>query len=163
MNRRVMGIDPGLRVTGWGLLEESTRGNVRVVASGEVRSPVKEELAARLGTLMNQLENVLAEHKPAEVAIEKIFVNKNPASTLFLGCARGVALAVAARSGARVFEYSATTVKKAVAGYGHAEKSQVLWMIQQLLRTQEPFSADTADAIALALCHVHHASFQSQF
>jgi len=153
---RILGIDPGLQVTGFGVLEKS--GNrLAYVASGCVRSG-RGELPARLKTLLEGLNEVIATHRPAQVAIEKVFVNVNPQSTLLLGQARGTAICAAVLAGLPVAEYTALQVKQAVVGKGHAKKEQVQQMVQRLLALPGIPAPDAADALACAICHAHGAS-----
>ncbi|MEE8123187.1 MAG: crossover junction endodeoxyribonuclease RuvC [Alphaproteobacteria bacterium] len=152
---RLMGLDPGLRVTGWGVID--VEGNhLRHAGSGVVRSDGELDTPARLVQLFDGLSRVFAEYKPDETAVEETFVNRNPASTLKLGLARGVVLLVPARAGHAVSEYAPNLVKKSVVGNGHAAKRQVAMMVRALLRGVELESADAADALAVAICHAHH-------
>ncbi len=152
---RILGLDPGLGTTGWGLIE--AQGNrLSHVANGELKTKTAEPLPARLADLAGQLEALLAEHRPQAVAVEEVFVNLNPQSTLKLGQARGVALMCAARSGLEVGEYAARLVKKAVVGTGNAEKAQVHAMVGRLLPGVAIAGADAADALAVAITHAHH-------
>ncbi len=154
---RLIGIDPGLQHTGWGIIDVS--GNsMHHVADGAVHSSADRSLADRLCQLYEALVNVLATWKPDEAAVEEIFVNKNPASTLKLGMARGVALLVPAKAGLLVTEYPTNLIKKSVVGAGHAEKSQVQMMMRVLLPGCTLKSPDAADALAVAVCHAHHRS-----
>ena len=153
---RILGIDPGLQVTGFGVLDKN--GNrLAYVASGCVRSG-RGELAARLKTLLEGLHEVIATHRPAEVAIEKVFVHVNPQSTLLLGQARGTAICAAVLAGLPVAEYTALQVKQAVVGKGHAKKDQVQQMVKRLLALPGIPSPDAADALACAICHAHGGS-----
>ncbi len=152
---RLIGLDPGLRTTGWGVIE--TDGNrLRHVADGAVRSDDHLPMAARLAQLYERLADVIGRHRPDEAAVEETFVNVNPASTLKLGQARAVALLVPARLGLPVAEYPPNLVKKSVVGAGHAAKQQVEAMIRILLPGSQLASADAADALAVAICHAHH-------
>jgi crossover junction endodeoxyribonuclease RuvC len=152
---RLLGIDPGLRVTGWGLIE--TRGNrLSYIADGVVRSTSGAPLAARLLQLFDGLCAVIESFSPIEVAVEETFVNSNAASTLKLGQARGIALLVPARFGLTVAEYPPNLIKKSVVGVGHAAKGQVQMMVRTLLPGCLATSADAADALAIAICHAHH-------
>lgn len=151
---RVLGLDPGLRNTGWGVIEVD--GNrLRAVADGTVRSDETLSLAERLAQLYAGLELVIAEHAPDEAAVENTFVNKNPASTLKLGQARGVVLLAPARVGIPVTEYQPSLVKKAVVGTGGAAKQQMGMMVKALLPGATCHSTDSADALAVAICHAH--------
>lgn len=153
---RLVGLDPGLRHTGWGVID--VRGNrLTAVAAGAVHSDGKQALADRLVALFAQLNEVLDQWRPDEAAVEETFVNKNPASTLKLGVARGVVLLAPALRGIPVHEYSANLVKKSVVGVGHADKAQVEMMVRRLLPGCDA-TADAADALAVAICHAHHAA-----
>jgi len=151
---RLIGLDPGLRTTGWGVID--VEGNrLRHVAHGVVRVPIEGALAARLHALFDGIAAVVAEQQPREAAIEETFVNVNPNSTLKLGQARGVVLLAPARAGLPVFEYAANLVKKSVTGAGHADKRQIAMMVGRLLPGVAA-TADAADALAVAICHAHH-------
>lgn len=152
---RIIGIDPGLRKTGWGVIE--TLGNsLHFIASGTVKSDDKLDLASRLAQLYEGLEAVIHLHQPFEAAVENTFVNKDPTSTLKLGQARGIAMLAPARAGMRVAEYAPTAVKKTVIGVGHGEKGQIRMMVKVLMPRAEFDTDDAADAIAIAICHAHH-------
>ncbi len=151
---RVLGVDPGLRATGWGVIE--MRGSrLSHVANGVCRSG-SGALAERLAALFEQLCAVIAAHDPAAAAVEQTFVNKDGAATLKLGQARGIALLAPARAGLAVGEYAPNAVKKAVVGVGHAEKGQVAHMVGLQLPGAEIAGPDAADALAVAICHAHH-------
>jgi crossover junction endodeoxyribonuclease RuvC len=152
---RVLGLDPGLRHTGWGVID-ATGNRLSHVADGVVHAPVDLPLAQRLVTLFRQLTEVLERFRPDEAAVEETFVNKNAASTLKLGVARGVVLLAPAERGLPVAEYSANLIKKSVVGAGHAEKQQVQLMVRRLLPGCAIEKADAADALAVAICHAHH-------
>jgi crossover junction endodeoxyribonuclease RuvC len=154
---RLLGLDPGLRHTGWGVIE-SDGVRLRYVADGAVDSDGGLPIAERLVQLHDGLAAVLAELRPQEAAVEETFVNKNPASTLKLGLARGVALLVPALAGIKVVEYPPNLIKKSVVGAGHAGKEQVQAMVRHLLPGCLSSSADAADALAVAICHAHHAA-----
>ena len=152
---RIIGLDPGLRHTGWGVVEfEGNR--LRHIADGAVHSRQTDGLAERLVQLFSALDEVLVRFHPDEAAVEETFVNKNPGSTLKLGAARGVVLLAPALRGLAVAEYSANLVKKSVVGAGHADKNQIQLMVKRLLPGSSA-SADAADALAVAICHAHHA------
>ena len=152
---RILGIDPGLRRTGWGVIE--TEGSKLVfVACGTVVSDDKEELSRRLVAIHDGLQAVVAAHRPDEAAVEATFVNKDAVATLKLGQARGIALLVPALAGLAVGEYAPNLVKKTVVGAGHAEKDQIRLMIKVLLPKADPKTADAADALAIAICHANH-------
>jgi crossover junction endodeoxyribonuclease RuvC len=154
---RLLGLDPGLRRTGWGVIEADS-GRLRHVANGSVESDDSLALAERLVQLYDGLSAVVARYAPAEAAVEESFVNKNPSSTLKLGLARGAALLAPARAGLRVTEYPTNLVKKSVVGAGHADKAQIQAMVRRLLPAVEIAGPDAADALAVAICHAHHAA-----
>lgn len=150
---RVLGLDPGLRVTGFGLVD--TLGQqLRYVASGCIKTP-GGELPGRLKVLLDGVREVIATYQPDEVAVEKVFVNVNPQSTLLLGQARGAVICGAVSCDIAVFEYTALQVKQAVVGHGKAHKDQVQHMVQRLLSLTEAPQSDAADALACAICHAH--------
>lgn len=157
---RIVGIDPGLRNMGWGVVEMSG-SKAQHVAHGTCHSG-KGSLAERLHRLHLALSDVLAKHKPDTAAVEHTFVNKDGVATLKLGQARGIALLVPAQFGLDVAEYAPNSVKKVVVGVGHAQKEQVLHMVKLQLGGVEIAGADAADALAIALCHAHHAQFSSR-
>ena len=152
---KLLGIDPGLRNMGWGVIE--TDGN-RLIYGGDgvVKSDPNLSLAERLVQLHDGLLIVIEQFQPKEAAVEETFVNVNPASTLKLGQARGIALFVPSKLGLRVAEYSPNLIKKSLVGSGHASKEQVQMMIRTLLPGCHFQSADSADALAIAICHAHH-------
>ena len=150
---RILGIDPGLRITGFGVIEQSG-GKLRYVTSGCVRSGAGE-LAERLKAILEGLAEVIAANRPEQVAVEKVVVNVNPQSTLALGQARGSAICAAVIAGLPVAEYTALQVKQAVVGKGHAKKEQVQHMVRRLLALPGDPSPDAADALACAICHAH--------
>lgn len=152
---RILGIDPGLQRCGWGVIDY-TDNVLTFVAGGCIKPPVKADMARRLGMIDVELEKIIAQWKPDEAAIEETFSNTNAASTLKLGMARGAAFIAPARAGLTVGEYAATTVKKSVVGAGHADKAQVQMMVKVLLPKASFEIADTADALAVAICHAHH-------
>lgn len=150
---RILGIDPGLRVTGFGVLDKVGQ-QLHYVASGCIKTPVGE-LPERLKSILNSLSEVIQQHRPDQVAVEKVFVNVNPQSTLLLGQARGAAICAAVLVNLPVAEYTALQVKQAVVGNGHAKKEQVQLMVQRLLSLSGVPSPDAADALACAICHAH--------
>ena len=152
---RLIGLDPGLRNTGWGVIDV-TGSHLRFVAAGTVSTDSAMDLPGRLAALHDGLLAVLDRYRPQEAAVEETFVNKNPDSTLKLGLARGVVLLVPARAGLPVAEYGANHVKKSIVGAGHAEKSQVAMMVGRLLPGSGAHGKDAADALAVAICHAHH-------
>ena len=152
---RLLGIDPGLRFTGWGVIDVWDN-RLKFVADGVVTTDAKMALADRLSVLYSGLGDVIDHYKPAEAAVEETFVNKNAVSTLKLGQARGVALLAPARAGIVVAEYLPNLVKKTVVGTGHASKEQIQMMVRTLLPGSTFKQADAADALAVAICHAHH-------
>lgn len=150
---RILGIDPGLRITGFGVLDKVGQKLV-YVASGCIKTP-DGELPLRLKSILDSLREVIAQHQPDQVAVEIVFVNVNPQSTLMLGQARGAAICAAVLSELPVAEYTALQVKQAVVGNGHAKKEQVQDMVQRLLGLSGTPSPDAADALACAICHAH--------
>jgi len=154
---RILGIDPGLRRTGWGVVDVD--GNrLMFVACGAVHTDDKAALAIRLVTIHDGLVRVVGQFRPDEAAAEATFVNKDAAATLKLGQARGVALLVAAKAGMAIAEYAPNLVKKTIVGAGHGEKAQVRMMIGVLLPKADPRSDDASDALAVAVTHAHHRS-----
>ena len=152
---RILGLDPGLGTTGWGLIEAD--GNrLRHIANGQLKTESSAELPRRLAHLADQLDALVGDQKPDTTAVEEVFVNKNPQSTLKLGQARGVVIMIAARGGLDVAEYAARLVKKAVVGNGNAEKAQVHAMVSRLLPGATIAGPDAADALAVAITHAHH-------
>jgi len=151
---RLIGIDPGLRRTGWGVLEVNG-SRLDHVAHGTIVSDSGLPLAKRLCQLYLGLDEVLGQWQPIEAAVEETFVNKNPASTLKLGQARGVLLLAPAIADIPVFEYTPNLIKKSIVGTGHAHKEQVAMMVGTLLPTADAVKDDAADALAVAICHAH--------
>ncbi|HEU5016477.1 MAG TPA: crossover junction endodeoxyribonuclease RuvC [Pseudolabrys sp.] len=152
---RILGIDPGLRRTGWGLIE--TDGNRLIyIACGSLATSDRAGLGARLVAIHDGLIRVIETYAPDEAAVEQTFVNTNAAATLKLGQARGIAMLVPARRGLSVAEYAPNLVKKTIVGAGHGEKAQIRMMLGVLLPKADPQSEDAADALAIAVCHAHH-------
>lgn len=152
---RVLGLDPGLRHTGWGVIDAD--GNrLSYVADGVAHPATDQPLAQRLVVLFRQIGAVVERFRPDEAAVEETFVNRNPASTLKLGVARGVALLAPAERGLPVAEYSANLIKKSVVGAGHADKQQIQIMVRRILPGFAAGETDAADALAVAICHAHH-------
>ncbi|GAB1719596.1 MAG: crossover junction endodeoxyribonuclease RuvC [Nitrosospira sp.] len=150
---RILGIDPGLRITGFGVIEING-GKLTYISSGCIKT-VDGELPLRLKSIMDHLNEVITEHRPDQVAVEQVFVNVNPKSTLMLGQARGAAVCTAVLNNLVVAEYTALQIKQAVVGRGHARKEQVQEMVRRLLQLAGNPSADAADALACAICHAH--------
>ena len=151
---RILGIDPGLGITGYGVVEKSGAQLV-YVASGRIRSDETATLAERLSTILDGLAEVIESYRPGEAAVEKVFVNVNPQSTLLLGQARGAAICAAVLARLPVSEYTALQVKQSVVGVGNARKEQVQEMVRRLLKLPGAPGADAADALACAICHAH--------
>ena len=152
---RILGVDPGLRNTGWGLIEV-TGSRLAFVGCGSIQTDAATAMAGRLAAIHRALAKLIEDERPDEGAVEETFVNRDPRSALKLGQARGVALAALALAGLNVCEYAANLVKKTVVGVGHAEKPQVQMMVKMLLPTSNARSADAADALAVAICHAQH-------
>ncbi len=153
---RILGLDPGLRHTGWGIIDVAG-SHLRHVADGAVDSDASQEVAQRLLQIFEGVAAVISEYTPEQAAVEKTFVNRNPASALKLGQAHGIALLAPAQAGLSVAEYAPNLVKKSVVGSGHAAKEQVAMMVITLLPGSSA-TADAADALAVAICHAHHAA-----
>jgi len=152
---RLLGLDPGLRTTGWGVID--AQGNsLSHVANGVIDAPVDAPMAERLAALFHALQRVVDRFGPDESAVEETFVNRNPASALKLGQARGIVMLAPALAGVPVHEYSANLIKKSLVGAGHAGKQQVAMMVRTLLPGADFGRADAADALAVAICHAHH-------
>ena len=152
---KILGLDPGLGTTGWGLIQAD--GNrLAHIANGQIKTNTSAPLPQRLASLAEQLEAVIADHRPDGAGVEEVFVNANPQSTLKLGQARGVVIMVAARAGMNVGEYAARLVKKAIVGTGGADKAQVHAMVARLLPGAKIAGPDAADALAVAITHAHH-------
>ena len=150
----ILGIDPGLRFTGWGII--TIQGSaLKGIAAGVIATNEKHATPDRLAAIASGIEDIIATHAPDEAAVEEIFTNKNPASSMKLGLARGVALMVPAKAGLVVGEYGANLIKKCVSGYGHADKAQMTAMIKVLLPGLVIPKADAADALAVAIAHAH--------
>ena len=152
---RIIGIDPGLNNTGWGIIEKR-QNTLSYVASGVIKTDSKATIAKRLCLIDIELEKVIALYTPVTSAIEETFINKSGSSSLKLGMARGVAFIAPARAGLEVAEYGANKIKKTVVGAGHADKKQIQMMVKILLPKADFTSADAADALAIAICHAHH-------
>ena len=158
---RILGIDPGLQKTGWGIIE-SVQNRLTFIGCGLIRTQTELPLYARLAAIDSGLAAVVAQWSPAVAAVEETFMNSNAASALKLGQARGVAILAPARAGVEVFEYAANLVKKTVTGTGHAAKDQIGAMVRTLLPKSGRVSADEADALAIAICHAHHAAYHAR-
>ena len=152
--RRILGIDPGLRITGFGVIEKTGK-RLAYLASGCIRTDLKDSLPGRLGTIHAGVRELVAAHRPDQAAVEIVFVNVNPQSTLLLGQARGAAISALVASGLDVAEYTALQVKQAVVSNGHADKVQVQHMVRRLLSLARDPSPDAADALACAITHAH--------
>ena len=152
---RILGIDPGLRNTGWGVIE-ATGTRLTYVGCGSIHTDAATSLAERLALIHRSIARLIDDERPAEAAVEETFVNRDPQSTLKLGQARGAALAALALMELPVAEYAANLIKKTVVGVGHAEKAQVQMMVKMLLPASQAKSPDAADALAVAICHASH-------
>lgn len=152
---RILGIDPGLRRTGWGVVD-AIGNRLSFVACGVIAPDVKAELPSRLNVLFEGLLDVISRFAPKEAAVEETFVSAGARSALSLGQARGIAVLAPAQQGIIVGEYAANLVKKSVVGSGHADKKQVQLMVKTLLPSADFSNADAADALAIAICHAHH-------
>ncbi len=157
---RVIGIDPGSRITGWGIIEEKS-GILNLLDYGAIRTKNTQNIpfSQRLAYIYNELQGVISYHQPHEAAIEEVFASKNVKSALKLGQARGVAVAACATHNIAVFDYEPTLVKKSLVGVGRAEKEQVAYMVRILLSTKAEFPVDASDALAVALCHLNTRKF----
>jgi crossover junction endodeoxyribonuclease RuvC len=158
---RILGIDPGLVKTGWGIIEISGN-NISYIGSGLVKTNATLPLYVRLAIIDSKLKEVILAYKPENAAIEETFMNNNAASALKLGQARGVAMVSAAREGLEVTEYAANLVKKSIVGTGHATKNQIAMMVKTLLPKSGKLLEDEADALAIAICHYHHQDFKQR-
>ena len=158
---RILGLDPGLRIVGWGIIDV-LGSSLSHVAHGIVTSKDGEDLPTRLRSLYTQLIEIIQLYAPHEAAVEETFVNNNPLSTLKLGMARGVVMLAPAQAGLYVAEYAANKVKKSVVGVGHADKNQVAMMVGRLLPKSQGVTKDAADALAVAICHAHYRSFEQK-
>jgi crossover junction endodeoxyribonuclease RuvC len=152
--RCILGIDPGLRSTGYGFIHQNSARQLKYIAAGRIKTP-DSDLATRLGVIFQDITQLINHFQPQEAAIEKVFVNVNPHSTLLLGQARGAALSALVTQELKVHEYSALQIKKAVVGKGKAAKTQVQYMVQYLLQLPAIPQADAADALACAICHAN--------
>ena len=157
---RILGIDPGLRITGYGVIERSGT-TLTYVASGTIRIPSGGELPQRLKAILDGLSEVIGSYRPDNAVVEKVFVNANPQSTLLLGQARGAAICALVLAQLPVAEYTALQIKQAVAGHGKAQKSAVQEMVRRLLKLSGTPGADSADALAAAICHTNHLGAQA--
>ncbi|QJB58259.1 crossover junction endodeoxyribonuclease RuvC [Pseudodesulfovibrio sp. zrk46] len=151
----VLGLDPGTRVTGYGIVRELS-GQVELVVTGTIRTPVKKDMATRLGVIFDKLQELIRQYAPVEAAIENVFVSKNPSSALKLGQARGACMAACATNNISMGEYEPTKVKKNLVGVGNAPKSQVAFMVAHTLGVKKPdWAEDASDALAIAICHLN--------
>lgn len=158
---RILGLDPGLRITGWGVIDVKG-SNLSYIDHGIVTSKSEETLSSRLSSLYSQLVDIINHYNPHEAAVEETFVNKNPLSALKLGMARGVILLAPAQAGLVIGEYAANKVKKSLVGVGHADKTQVAMMVGRLLPKCGGAVKDAADALAVAICHAHYRNFEQK-
>jgi crossover junction endodeoxyribonuclease RuvC len=159
----VLGIDPGIAITGYGLIQTSPQNNYQCVDYGVVTTPAKLDDAERLKTLFDELTGLIHKYQPDSSAVEKLFFQKNVRTAISVGQARGVAMLTLARADLLVKEYTPNEVKQTVCGYGNAGKRQVQRMVQTLLSLEDlPKPDDAADALAVAICHIHHQSFSNR-
>jgi crossover junction endodeoxyribonuclease RuvC len=159
---RILGIDPGLQNTGWGIVDFNNN-KLSYVDCGVISTNAKEEMSYRLKCLHQGISKVISTYSPNECAIEETFVNKNPLSSLKLGHARGVLMVSAANAGMSVYEYASRLVKKSVTGSGRADKLQIASMVKYLLPFSDAKKHDSADALAIAICHINHSSILSRW
>lgn len=152
---RILGIDPGSRITGYGLIE-SRRNQLEFIACGTIRTAGEANFSRRLLVIFSDISEVISSYAPEVAAVEEVFVARDPRAALKLGHARGAAVVAALHQGVEVFNYSPRRVKQTVAGYGQADKTQIQYMVRMLLRLNAAPSSDAADALALAICHAHH-------
>ncbi|NLZ16236.1 MAG: crossover junction endodeoxyribonuclease RuvC [Desulfobulbaceae bacterium] len=152
---RILGIDPGSRITGYGLIE-SRRNQLEFIACGTIRTAGEANFSRRLLVIFSDISEVISSYAPEVAAVEEVFVARDPRAALKLGHARGAAVVAALHQGVEVFNYSPRRVKQTVAGYGQADKAQIQYMVRMLLRLNAAPSSDAADALALAICHAHH-------
>jgi crossover junction endodeoxyribonuclease RuvC len=158
----VLGIDPGIAITGYGFVQPGRQGSGKAIAYGCIRTPARTPLADRLVLLYQQLTELIEEHRPDVLAIEQLFFNRNTTTAFTVAQARGVVVLAAAQQGVRVVEYTPLQVKQAVVGYGRAEKQQVQHMVKALLNLASvPKPDDVADALAIAICHTHSMQYQN--
>jgi len=151
----VLGLDPGTRVTGYGIVREIS-GQAELVDTGTIRTPVKKDMATRMGVIFDRLQELIRQHGPAEAAIESVFVSKNPSSAIKLGQARGACMAACATNDIPMGEYEPSRVKKNLVGVGNAPKSQVAFMVAHTLGVKKPdWAEDASDALAIAICHLN--------
>lgn len=160
---RILGIDPGLRNTGFGVIDDLGQSNAHYITSGIIETHADYSLPERLNIILRGLMQVIQEYQPKVVSIEKVFVNVNPQSTLLLGQARGAAISACVLANLPVHEYTALQVKQSVAGYGHADKEQIQRMVVHFLHLSGTPRADAADALACALAHIHYSRLSAVF
>lgn len=151
---RILGIDPGLHITGWGVVDFDGY-RLKYVSHGTIVTSSKDGISDRLGYIFKEMSNIVEEYSPKEVGIEQVFVNMNPLSSLKLGMARGTLICCAGVLNLKVFEYTPNAIKKTIVGAGHATKDQISIMVQKLLNCGS-VKLDAADALAIAICHAHH-------
>lgn len=160
--RFILGVDPGLNFTGWGIVE-SLSNSEKYISHGVIETKKNTELGQRLNKIYEGLEIIVEKYAPSHISIEKIFSNSNPESTLKLGKARGVVFLLAARKNLDISEYSPNTVKKNLVGYGHADKNQIIKMIERIYPSIKIYSEDSADALAVAICHAMQSKSKLNF
>ena len=158
---RIIGIDPGLQKTGWGIIDDEL-SRFKYVSHGVISTSTKDDIPKRLDDIFKNIQEIIKEYKPQHASVEEIFLNNNPKSTIKLSMARGIAILAPKNLGLDVFEYTANKVKKNVVGSGHAGKEQVAHMVMRLINNCPSVSNDAADALAIALCHAHSFKFYSK-
>ena len=156
---KVIGLDPGINKTGWAIINSSQNNNIEFLDGNTISTDSKMDIGQRLHIIFEQLQKVISLHSPDEAAVEKIFVNKNPKSSLTLGYARGVAILALKMTKLSVNEYDANYIKKSITGNGHADKNQIIFMVGQIIKNIDIKCHHTADAIAVAICHAYAKNF----
>lgn len=153
---KIIGLDPGISKTGWAVISLSEKNNIEFLGGDTISTDSKMDVGQRLHIIFKQLQEIISLHSPNEAAVEKIFVNKNPRSSLTLGYARGVAILALQMTKLSINEYDANYIKKSITGNGHADKDQVIFMVKQIIRNVDVKCHHTADATATAICHAYN-------
>ncbi|WCR53788.1 MAG: Crossover junction endodeoxyribonuclease RuvC [Wolbachia endosymbiont of Ctenocephalides orientis wCori] len=153
---KIIGLDPGISKTGWAVISLSEKNNIEFLDGSTISTNSKMDVGQRLHIIFEQLQKIISLHSPDEAAVEKIFVNKNPRSSLTLGYARGVAILALQMTQLSINEYDANYIKKSITGNGHADKDQVIFMVKQIIKNVDVKCHHTADAIATAICHAYN-------
>ncbi|MDD9331191.1 MAG: crossover junction endodeoxyribonuclease RuvC [Wolbachia sp.] len=152
---KIIGLDPGMSKTGWAVISLSKRNNIEFLGGGAISTSSKLDAGERLHIIFDQLKKVISQHSPDEAAVEKIFINQNPKSSLTLGYARGIVILALKITNVSINEYDANYIKKSIVGNGHADKNQVIFMVKQMIKNVEVKCNHTADALATAICHAY--------